>query len=91
MEDHELSYEDIATLLDAKADKLADSDEPEAVLRDILETLGRAESIRTRTKEVDLNGRVSIGRDKSHTPGLTIFHTDPEEQGEDGEDTGDGE
>lgn len=80
----ELSNEDIGHLLTAKAEKLiSGEDDPDAVLRDILETLGRSETIRTREKVVDMNGRVSIGRDLSGEYGLTLFQSDPSEGDDD--------
>lgn len=78
-----LDYEDIGHLLVAKGEKLEKGeDEPEKVIRDVLETLARAQSMESREKAVDLNGRVSIGRALSGTHGLTLFHPDPSEGGD---------
>lgn len=72
-----LDYEDIGHLLVAKGHKLErGEDDPEDVIREVLETLARAQSTRPRDKVVDMNGRVSVGRDLSGVPGLTLFHPD---------------
>lgn len=72
-----LSYQDIGHLLVAKGEKLeAGDDDPEDVIREVVETLGRSESIRVREKTVDMNGRVSVGRDLSGDHGVTLFHPD---------------
>lgn len=72
-----LSYQDIGHLLVAKGEKLeAGEDDPEDVIREVVETLGRSESIRVREKTVDMNGRVSVGRDLSGEHGMTLFHPD---------------
>jgi hypothetical protein len=89
--DEPLTYEDIGHLLVAKGEKLeAGEGEPEQVIRNVLETLTRAERMASREKAVDLNGRVYIGRKYSGTHGLTVFHPDPgEPMG--GEDSGGGD
>lgn len=79
-----LTYEDIGHLLDAKGDKLVSGEgDPEDVIREVLETLARSEHVRTREKTVDMNGRVSVGRDLSGDRGLVLFH--PNDRGEDGD------
>lgn len=77
-----LPYEDLGHLLDAKADKLIRGEDPEETIQEIMETLGRAESVQKRNKTVDSNGRVSVGRAHSGERGITLFHQDPAEQGD---------
>lgn len=85
-ETESLSYEDIGHLLDAKAEKLiSGDDDPEQVVREVMETLARSDGIRSRGKRVDTAGRVSIGRDLTGTPGMVLFQPDPDEdEGADG-------
>lgn len=79
--DETLTYEDIGHLLDAKAEKLVrGDDDPEDVIREVMETLARSRNVRSREKSVDGNGRVSVGRDLSGIRGVTLFHPDPDEQ-----------
>lgn len=83
--EEKLSYEDVGHLLDAKADKLITGEgDPDAVIREILETLSRAENIRTRENTVDSMGRISAGRDLTGVPVMALFQPDP-----DAEDTDD--
>lgn len=85
-ETESLSYEDIGHLLHAKADKLISEDEdPEQVIHEIMETLGKARNVRPRHKRVNRDGRISFGRDLANTDGLGLFHADPQAQDEDGE------
>lgn len=85
-ESEPLSYEDIGHLLDAKADKLTSgSQDPETVIREILETLARSENIRPRETSVDSVGRVSLGRDLTGTHGVVIYQPDSAMDG-DGDD-----
>lgn len=82
--DSKLSYEDIGHLLVAKGGKLEAGDEdPEDIIREVVETLARSGSIRSREKTVDMNGRVSLGRDLSGEHGVALFH--PDSAGEDGD------
>ena len=82
-----LDYEDIGHLLVAKGRKLENGeDDPEVVIREVLETLARSQNTRSRAKAVDMNGRVSVGRDLSGVHGLTLFQPDPK-----GEDRGQGD
>lgn len=90
-----LSYEDIGHLLDAKAEKLKEgSEDPEVVIREVMETLARSESVRSREKAVDQSGRVSLGRDLTGTYGISLFQPDPSEvpddEGDETEDDGEG-
>lgn len=74
-----LTYEDIGHLLVAKGEKLeSGEDDPEKVIRTVVETLIRSERMASRENTVDLNGRVYIGRKFSGTHGLTLFHPDPD-------------
>lgn len=75
--DEKLTYEDIGHLLVAKGEKLERGEgEPEDIIREVVETLGRSESVRIREKTVDMNGRVSVGRDLTGEHGVTLFHPD---------------
>lgn len=89
--DDELSYEDLGHLLVAKGEKLErGEDDPEEVIRSVMENLSRAKNVRPREKTVDPNGRVSVGRDLSGTLGLTLYHPDAEyRDGDDGGEDGD--
>ncbi len=85
--DENLTYEDIGHVLDGKADKLIDgSEDPEQVIREVMETIARAESVRSREKTVDQTGRVSFGRDLTGTYGLAVFQQDPDERARQTED-----
>lgn len=75
--DEPLDYQDIGTLLKEKGKRLESGEgNPEDTIRDVLETIARARSMRARHKKVDLNGRVSVGRDLEGDKGLTLFHPD---------------
>lgn len=81
--DEPLTYEDIGHLLVAKGKKLENGeDDPEVVIRNVLETLSRSERMVSREKSVDPNGRVYVGRAHSGIHGLTMFHPDPGGPGE---------
>lgn len=83
MDTTELTYKDIGQLLEAKGEELqSDPEDPEQVIREVMDTLGRAAGVRNRHKKVGVNGTISVGRDLSGEYGAVIFQPDSELTGE---------
>jgi len=74
-----LSYEDIGLILSGKAEKL-ESGENGAVIREIVDTLARAESVLAeRDTRVKSQGRVSFGRPNGDIQGRGILITEDQD------------
>lgn len=81
-----LPDKDVGQLLVAKGRELEqEPDDPEQVIREIMETIGRSETVRKRHGKVGMNGTISVGRDLSHQHGVVLFLSD-EGEGDEGDE-----
>lgn len=79
--DENLTPEDIGHILEGKAQKLiTESDDPEVVIREVMNTLARSDHVESAERTVDEWGRVSLGRGLAGKHGLVLFN--PEGDGD---------
>lgn len=70
-----LSADELATLLESKAAKLRSSDDREQTVREILRLLGDEPGVVER-EYVNIDGRISFGREHAGEDGIGLFLPD---------------